>query len=258
MSKINQMESLANWLTLSKVYRLGARGNSMRVLATLNHPSERGCTPSTCLMEPFMESPSASPHLQHPKGSFFHLVWAGLFMLTGLCILIYLGNDRQKVVGQPVFDLDIKPLAHTETSFDLKVARGKLALLHFWGPWCAPCRVEYSEIEKLASKYSDAKQVCIVSISCAATAPDDVMKLKEDTLAFLSGTTATHPVYCDPVEYSRVRIAKLLGQRGFSYPTSILLDSQGQIVDYWIRPTYPGELDKSIQAALSKAGKKSK
>lgn len=179
-------------------------------------------------------------------------------MLTGLCILIYLGNDRQKVVGQPVFDLDIKPLARTETPFDTKDARGKLVLLHFWGPWCPPCRVEYPEIEKLASKYSDAKQVCIVSISCAATTPDDVMKLKEDTLAMLSGTATPYPVYCDPVEYSRVRIAKLLGQRGFSYPTSILLDSQGQILDYWIRPTYPGELDKSIQAELTKAGKKSK
>ena len=205
-----------------------------------------------------MESLSATPSSGRPKGSFFHLLWAGLFMLTGLCILIYLGNDRQKVVGQPVFDLDIKPLAHTQTPFDMKDARGKLTLLHFWGPWCPPCRVEYPEIEKLASRYADATQVCIVSISCAATAPDDVAKLKEETLAMLSGSTATHPIYCDPVEYSRVRIAKLLGQRGFSYPMSILLDNQGQVLDYWIRPTYPGELDNSIQAALSKTGKKSK
>jgi len=204
-----------------------------------------------------MESPSATPHPARPTGSFYHLVWAGLFMLTGLCILIYLGNDRQKVVGQPVFDLDVKPLANTETPFDTKDARGKLVLLHFWGPWCPPCRVEYPEIEKLAFKYSDAKRVCVVSVSCAATAPDDLVKLNEDTLAMLSSSTRPHPVYCDPVEYSRVRIAKLLGQRGFSYPTSILLDTQGQILDYWIRPTSPGELDKSIQAALAKAGKRS-
>lgn len=200
-----------------------------------------------------MESPPLDPHQDRPKSSFRHLIWAGLFMLCGLSLLIYLGSDRRKVLGQPVLELDLQPLIYTEMPFEPAEARGKVVLLHFWGPWCPPCRVEYPEIEKLAATYADGKSVRIVSISCAATAPDDIAQLRQDTLALLGEASTPHPIHCDPVEFSRIGIAKLLGQRGFSYPTSILLDRQGRIVDYWIRPTSQGELDRAIRSTLAQS-----
>jgi thiol-disulfide isomerase/thioredoxin len=206
-----------------------------------------------------MQSSSTTSSRTRPRSSYRHLVWAGLFMLSGLCILIYLGSDRRRVIGQPVLDLDLPPLVHSKAGFKPEQAQGKLVLLHFWGPWCPPCRAEYPEILKLSDKYADGRLVRIASIASAATAPDDVPQLREDTLNFLggdslAGNASQHPVYCDPVEYSRIKIAKILGQRGFSYPTTILLDGRGFILDYWIRPTQPGELDRAIQTASGSSG----
>lgn len=174
-------------------------------------------------------------------------------MLCGLSFLIYLGSDRRRVIGQPVMELDVQPLANTETPFDLKGAIGKVVLLHFWGPWCPPCRAEYPEIEELTAKYSDKKSVCIVSISCSPETPDAIDELKRDTLAMFGRESNPHPIYCDPVAFSRVQIAKLLGQRGFAYPTSVLLDRQGRIEDYWVGATSPGELDRAIRSAVGRA-----
>jgi thiol-disulfide isomerase/thioredoxin len=173
-------------------------------------------------------------------------------MLTGLCILIYLGSDRRRVVGQPVFDVDIAPMIHTDAGFLPEQNRGRLVLLHFWGPWCPPCRTEYPEILRLCDRYADGKLVRIASIACAANAPDDLTQLRQDTSDFLAAVPSQHPVYCDPAEYSRVKIAKLLGQKGFSYPTTLLLDRQGQILDYWVRPTDPGEIERAIRSAASR------
>jgi thiol-disulfide isomerase/thioredoxin len=191
-----------------------------------------------------------------PKPAYRYLFWAGLFMLSGLCFLIYLGSDRRKVIGQSVLDLDLPALAHAETPFVLEKERGKLVLLHFWGPWCPPCRTEYPEILGLMEKYVDGKLVRIASISCAQAAPDDVTQLRQDTLSFMDGAGSDSPIYCDPVEYSRIRIARLLGQRGFSYPTTILLDADGNVFDYWVRPTKPGELDRAIRKALARSAKR--
>jgi thiol-disulfide isomerase/thioredoxin len=174
-------------------------------------------------------------------------------MLCGLSFLIYLGSDRRRVIGQPVMELDVQPLANIDRPFDLKQASGKVVLLHFWGPWCPPCRVEYPEIDKLAAKYADNKSVCIVSISCSADTPDAMDELKRDTLAMFGGDSNPHPIYYDPAAFSRVQIAKLLGQRGFAYPTSVLLDRQGRIEDYWVGATAPGELERAIRSAVGRA-----
>lgn len=193
---------------------------------------------------------------RRPKASYRHLFWAGLFMLSGLCFLIYLGSDRRRVIGQPVLDLDLPALAISETPFVLEQERGRVVLLHFWGPWCPPCRTEYPEIQRLMEKYGDGKLVRIASISCGQTAPDDVPELRQETLSFIEKTAFAHPLYCDPVEYSRISIARLLGQRGFSYPTTVLLDADGNVFDYWVRPTKPGELDRAIRSALARSTKR--
>jgi cytochrome c-type biogenesis protein len=174
-------------------------------------------------------------------------------MLSGLCFLIYLGSDRRKVIGQPVLDLDLPALAIAEAPFVLEKERGRVVLLHFWGTWCPPCQAEYPEIIRLFEKYGDGKSVRIASISCGQTAPDDVPRLRQETLSFMDGAGNAYPIYCDPVEYSRIRIARLLGQRGFSYPTTVLLDADGHIFDYWVRPSKPGELDRAIRSALARA-----
>ncbi len=171
-------------------------------------------------------------------------------MLSGLSFLIYLGTNKNTILGQPVTDWDLQPLTGTDQTLTYDACRGKLVVLHFWGPWCPPCRVEYPEIARLQTRYANSDEVHIVSVTCDSTAPENRETLQSDTEEMLANLKVTQPVYWDPAEYTRVQVAKLLAQRGFSYPTTLLLDRQGRVVNYWLGATDAGEIDSAIAAAL--------
>jgi thiol-disulfide isomerase/thioredoxin len=200
-----------------------------------------------------METNQVSESPERPKSSYRHLVWAGLFMLCGLTFLIFLGRERARIVGQPLLDLELRPLLHADRELLPNELRGKVVVLHFWGPWCAPCRSEYPEITQLQSQHRDHPEVRIVSIACGATSPEDVPELQLDTEKMLAGIDdVARPVYCDPAEFSRVQVAKLFQQRGFAYPTTLLLDRKGRVVDYWIGASRPGEIAAAVAKELAR------
>ncbi len=112
------------------------------------------------------------------------------------------GNTRQKCVpysldGQPVFDAKAwtklwGPYASAaaarrapvgrqvgERFPDLVYAdsgkhtvaglRGKVAVLHFWGSWCGPCRREMPEVQRLYESLKDHKDIAIVPMQVRET-----------------------------------------------------------------------------------------
>lgn len=176
-------------------------------------------------------------------------------MLVGLSFLIILGRERGRIVGQTLTDLDLQPLLNVGQELTRNELKGKVVVLHFWGPWCGPCVVEYPEIAKLQQSFRDHPQARIVSVSCAESYPEDIPKLRTDTQQMLGSEGEVLSVYCDPAEFSRVQVAKLLGQRGFDYPTTLLLDRQGRIVEYWLGATSPGEIERALSKELAKPGK---
>jgi len=201
-----------------------------------------------------MDPTSATVAPQRPKSSYQHLLLAALFMLCGLSFLIFLGREKSRVAGRPLDDLDVQPLLHAEQELGPASLRGKLVVLHFWGPWCPPCRVEYPEIAKLQQDYANHDRVLVISISCGATAPENLDTLRQDTQAMLDPIAPGLTVYCDPAEFSRAQVAKLLSQRGFAYPTTLLLDPEGKVIDFWQGATGPGELAQAISKELGKRG----
>lgn len=198
-----------------------------------------------------MESPNKAESLQRPTASYRHLIWAGLFMLIGLSFLIFLGRERGRIIGQPLTDLDLQPLLNVEQELNRDELKGKVVVLHFWGPWCGPCRTEYPEIAKLQRTFRDHPDARIVSVSCAASYPEDVPKLRTDTQQMLEAEGNDLTIYCDPAEFSRVQVARLLAQRGFAYPTTLLLDRQGRVVEFWLGATSPGEIEQALAKELS-------
>ena len=42
---------------------------------------------------------------------------------------------------------------------------GKIAVLHFWGTWCGPCRAELPEYQKFHARYLEDPEVKVISIS---------------------------------------------------------------------------------------------
>lgn len=194
---------------------------------------------------------------ERPKPSYRYLVFAGLFMLVGLCFLIFLGRERIKIAGQPIGDLDLKPLINVENRLSNQDLLGKWVVLHFWGPWFPPCAAELVDIAKLQQKYQGSTEVAVISVSCGSTSPENLDDLDFDTKRVMQTIDGRLPVYCDPTEYSRVQVANLLGRKGFAYPTTLLLDPELRVVDYWVGVSGDGAIDRALTSAMNKRGVKS-
>jgi len=173
-------------------------------------------------------------------------------MLVGLCFLIFLGRERVRIAGQPIGDLDLKPLLNVEQRLSSQDLAGKWVVLHFWGPWFPPCAAELVDIAKLQQKYQGSTEVAVISVSCGSTSPEKLDDLDFDTKRVMQSIDGRLPVYCDPTEYSRVQVANLLGRKGFSYPTTLLLDPKLRVVDYWVGVSGEGAIERSLMSAMSK------
>jgi thiol-disulfide isomerase/thioredoxin len=67
-----------------------------------------------------------------------------------------IGNAR----GQRLADLDFVDAQRKHR--DLSSLKGKVVVLHFWGTWCAPCRQELPELQKLHAALGDRSDVTFV------------------------------------------------------------------------------------------------
>jgi thiol-disulfide isomerase/thioredoxin len=94
---------------------------------------------------------------------------------------------------------------------------GRATIVNFWATWCGPCRIELPELQQL---YNDlaGKGVAMVAIN--------VDSPREQVAPFLKRANLTLPVYFldDETEAS-------IGVR--SLPTTVLLDSEGKVVNVW-------------------------
>ena len=181
---------------------------------------------------------------------------AGLFMITGLCGLLFIGREKARIIGQPVTDLDIQPLLYVEKAIEPKDMLGKVTVVHFWGWWCPPCVQEYPEIIAIQEKYQNDPMVIVASIACGNRTDDTKDTVAFYTKQFLNKSKAPDlPVYCDPAEFSRSEISKMMTSGGFSYPTTLVLDAEGLVADVWRDKITRKTLEQSIERAKKKTPK---
>lgn len=182
--------------------------------------------------------------------AFIPLILAGLFMVTGMYALIFIGREKARIVGQTITDLDIQPLLNTETPITDADMKGKVVVLHFWGFWSPECVAELPNFAKTQRDYSKDADVLFASISCSKQIDDTQDSLQFYTRKLLQGTDGSDlPVYCDPVEFSRARISQLLTAGGFSYPTTLVIDCDGKVTDVWRAAVPPNALQQTIEKA---------
>ena len=178
------------------------------------------------------------------------LLLAGLFMVTGICVLIIIGREKARIVGQTITELDIQPLLNTESPITDADMEGKVVVLHFWGFWCPECVKELPDFVKTQRDYSKDAEVLFASISCNNQSEDTQDTLKFYTNKFMQDAEGGDlPSYSDPVEFSRVRISQLMTAGGFSYPTTLVIDGTGKVVDIWRSAVPPNALKKAIKKA---------
>lgn len=185
--------------------------------------------------------------------AFVPLILAGLFMVTGICVLLFIGREKARIIGQTITELDIQPLLNADKAITQEAMKGKVVVLYFWGYWNRPSATEYPDFFQLQTKYNADSDVLFASIACSDRTNDTKESLafySKKFLGSLSDPNALNlPVYYDPAEYTRTQISQLLTAGGFTYPTTIVVDGAGRVVDVWRSAVPPATLEQTIEKA---------
>src|SRR5205807_2230301 len=100
--------------------------------------------------------------------------------------------------------------------FNIAAEKGNVVLLNLWATWCAPCRAEIPELERMHNEYA-ARGFKVIGVSVDDTG---VAPVKE----FVAAHKMTYPIVIDPE-------GKLANTFQTSIiPTTVLIDRGGKIV----------------------------
>ncbi len=203
-------------------------------------------------------SSGASP----AKGTSSLVTW-GALALAALAVLGWQLFLRPKLaleqatknpaVGQALPVLELQPLTGTERGMSLENVRGKVTLVNYWGTWCPPCVEEFPHLVDLWDRYRGQDDFLLVSVSSTFDSREDVPAVRANTEQFLKRYGASLPTYIDADGASRQVLADLLGERGFAYPTTVLLDRAGSIRAVWLgyQRGYEGQMEKLVSKLLA-------
>lgn len=101
--------------------------------------------------------------------------------------------------------------------------RGRVSLVHFWATWCAPCRAEAPELERLYRELGgDGFELLGVSVD----SPDARQAVEE----FRDEYGLSYPILLDP-DQSVYR-----SYRASGLPETFLLDAQGRLRAHFVGP----------------------
>ena len=110
--------------------------------------------------------------------------------------------------------------------------QGKAKLINFWATWCAPCRREIPDFNKLHDKYQkDGLE--IVGITITSGSPERIYN-------FMKEWDIEYTVLTDIEDYETQRVTayygRAIGQPITGLPTTLIIDRGGYIVKGYIDP----------------------
>lgn len=119
----------------------------------------------------------------------------------------------------------------------LRGLRGRPVLVNVWYPKCAPCVREFPILRTAAARYG--KRMAFLGVATDGS--------RDEIAAFLRGQPTVYPHVRDPT----ARIARSVLQAGNTYPSTVLIDATGTIVDVrGSEYTSLGQLEGDLRAKL--------
>jgi thiol-disulfide isomerase/thioredoxin len=132
---------------------------------------------------------------------------------------------------------------------------GSVTLLHFWGTWCPPCKLEYPELIEMASEFGAEPRFRFVTVSCGGGGAEDYESLRSQTERYYRTIGAGQlETFVDLAGATRSEVASVLGD-SMVYPTTVLIGSDGRIAGVWLgySPSGVAEMRSLIVELLGQA-----
>jgi thiol-disulfide isomerase/thioredoxin len=95
---------------------------------------------------------------------------------------------------------------------------GKVLVLNFWAPWCAPCRAEMPAFSRVQARMGTRAQI----LGLTSDDPERVARFAEEV-------RVSYPLLLGGPEVDALAVA--LGNRDRVLPFTVVLDSQGRVVE---------------------------
>jgi len=151
--------------------------------------------------------------------------------------LLYAERNIRSIVEHRVRVLTLRPVIGTQPA---KIAdlRGKVVLVNFWATWCAPCRAELPDMNRLALDFA-RRDVSILTIT---DEPREQIERFEKEILPLHTLSATFDS-----DQPRGTLAAAAYQ---GRPTTVVLDAEGQVRDTFIGKQSYAVLRQAIERQL--------
>ncbi|MEJ7773054.1 MAG: TlpA disulfide reductase family protein [Geodermatophilaceae bacterium] len=120
------------------------------------------------------------------------------------------------------------------SDFDSSSLAGDIAVLNFWGSWCAPCRLEMPEFQEVYDEVS-ADGVGFLGINVK----DD----RQLARAFLDDKGITFPSVFDPRGETALAFSDYPAN---AIPSTIVLDRDGQVAAVYVAAVAADELRRVL------------
>jgi thiol-disulfide isomerase/thioredoxin len=163
------------------------------------------------------------------QGSDFQFVAPG-----GQTDIVYDGNR------QPIPNLSGEDLMNPDKRISVADYAGKVVVLNLWGQWCAPCRTESPELEKL---YQQEQPSGVQVIGYDVKDPD-----RSAPQDFVRDRGLTYPSIYDP---SGRELLKLRGYPLNAIPSTLVVDKQQRVAAVYLREILASDLLPLVQRLAS-------
>jgi hypothetical protein len=134
-------------------------------------------------------------------------------------------------VGPKLGHLELQPLTGFAKSLGPGDLRGKIVVLHVWGPDFGGCFDGLSQLAEIDRRFRTHPKLCIVCVACSARRDEDLSVLSYETAVLMRQANLEMASHTDARGATCRAIAAATGIE--QLPVTLLLDAEGRIRAVW-------------------------